>query len=98
MNEHQSIKNTLDVIRKALEDDSDDKIDYNNDNKNILILNRLVKKDGTIDILDDVNINKNEVREILEKKIDQLFEKNLSEWLDKKLPFYIEKYFKNKNI
>tara|TARA_X000000368_G_C22962826_1_gene681765 strand:- start:196 stop:492 length:297 start_codon:yes stop_codon:yes gene_type:complete len=98
MNEHQSIKNTLDVIRKALEDDSDDKIDYNNDNENILILNRLVKKDGTIDILDDVNINKNEVREILEKKIDQLFEKNLSEWLDKKLPFYIEKYFKNKNI
>tara|TARA_B100001540_G_C15197359_1_gene369196 strand:- start:104 stop:400 length:297 start_codon:yes stop_codon:yes gene_type:complete len=98
MNEHQSIKNTLDVIRKALEDDDDNKIDNNDDNDNILILNRLVKKDGTIDIVDDVNINKNEVREILESKIDQLLEKNLSKWLDKKLPFYIEKYFKNKNI
>ena len=50
MSENQSIKDTLSVIRKALEDD---KNNDNIDQKETLILNHLVKDDGTIEVLND---------------------------------------------
>ena len=46
MTEQQSIKETLNVIRKALESDDNSSAEKINDN--ILILNKLVLKDGTI--------------------------------------------------
>ena len=48
MSEQESIKQTLDVIRKALEDEDSPNIQEINDN--ILILNKKVKDDGTIDL------------------------------------------------
>ena len=45
MPEQQSIKNTLNIIRKAIEED--DKSESQKDDE-ILILNKLVKDDGTI--------------------------------------------------
>jgi len=94
MTEHQSIKETLNVIRKALEDD--DKPNVNDINSNILILNKLVKDDGTINIIKDSNLNKKQVSDILKNKLDEVFDSHLSEWLDKNVPQYLEKYFRNK--
>jgi len=91
MSEDKSIKETLDVIRRALEDE-----DSNNVDKNILILNRRVNKDGTINVIKDKDITKDEVRKILDEKIQYIFEKYFDQWLEKKLPAYIDKYLQKK--
>ena len=44
MSNNESIKDTLDVIRRALED----KDDFTEKNDNILILNKKVNDDGTV--------------------------------------------------
>ena len=58
MSNNESIKDTLDVIRRALED----KDDFTEKNENVLILNKKVNDDGTVKLLnqsDDINaINK----------------------------------------
>ena len=82
MSEQESIKQTLDVIRKALEDEDSPNIQEINDN--ILILNKKVKDDGTIDLIEDTKLSKSETTMILNKKLDQVFEKYLTKWLDKK--------------
>ena len=94
MSEQESIKQTLDVIRKALEDEDSPNIQEINDN--ILILNKKVKDDGTIDLIEDAKLSKSETTMILNKKLDQVFEKYLNKWLDKKAPSYLDKYFNNK--
>ena len=95
MNDNQSIKETLSVIRKALEDEESN-VEQINDN--ILILNRLVKDDGTIDLIENQSLNKEETVSILNKKLDEVFDVYLNKWLDKNVPSYLEKYFKNRNI
>ena len=97
MNEKQSIKDTLNVIRKALEEDNQP-INLNDNQDNILILNQLVKKDGTINVINDSFLTKKETYDLLNKKLDEVFETHLTKWLDKNLPTYIEKYFKDKNL
>ena len=94
MSEQESIKQTLDVIRKALEDEDSPNIQEINDN--ILILNKKVKDDGTIDLIEDTKLSKSETTMILNKKLDQVFEKYLTKWLDKNAPSYLDKYFNNK--
>ena len=94
MSEQESIKQTLDVIRKALEDEDSPNIQEINDN--ILILNKKVKDDGTIDLIEDTKLSKSETTMILNKKLDQVFEKYLTKWLDNKAPSYLDKYFNNK--
>ena len=89
MSENQSIKDTLSVIRKALEDD---KNNDNIDQKETLILNHLVKDDGTIEVLNDEEKSHNEINQILEKKINENFDK----WMENKMPNYLEKYFNKK--
>ena len=96
MNEKQSIKDTLNVIRKALEEDQP--ININNNQDNVLILNRLVKKDGTINVINDSFLTKKETYDLLNKKLDEVFATHITKWLDKNLPTYIEKYFKDKNL
>ena len=71
MSEQESIKQTLDVIRKALEDEDSPNIQEINDN--ILILNKKVKDDGTIDLIEDTKLSKSETTMILNKKLDQVF-------------------------
>ena len=94
MSEKESIKQTLDVIRKALEDE--DKPNIQEINDNILILNKKVKDDGTIDLIEDTKLTKSETIMILNKKLDQVFEKYLTKWLDKKAPSYLDKYLNNR--
>ena len=93
MPEQQSIKNTLNIIRKAIEED--DKSESQKDD-DILILNKLVKEDGTIDILENQFLQKDEVKEILNQKISEIFKDHFDEWLDKNIPSYLDKYFKKK--
>ena len=93
MTEQQSIKNTLNIIRKAIEED--DKSESQKDDE-ILILNKLVKDDGTIDILENQFLKKDEVKEILNQKISEIFKDHFDEWLDKNIPNYLDKYFKKK--
>ena len=93
MPEQQSIKNTLNIIRKAIEED--DKSESQKDD-DILILNKLVNEDGTIDILENQFLKKDEVKEILNQKISEIFEDHFDEWLDKNIPSYLDKYFKKK--
>ena len=97
MNEQQSIKDTLEVIRKALEDD-DQSININENKDNVLVLNQLVKQDGTIDVINNSFLTKKETYDLLSKKLDEVFSTQLTKWLDKNLPIYIEKYFKDKNL
>ena len=93
MPEQQSIQNTLNTIRKAIEED--DKSESQKDD-DILILNKLVKDDGTIDILENQFLKKDEVKEILNQKISEIFKDHFDEWLDKNIPNYLDKYFKKK--
>ena len=93
MPEQQSIKNTLNIIRKAIEED--DKSEFQKDD-DILILNKLVNEDGTIDILENQFLKKDEVKEILNQKISEIFKDHFDEWLDKNIPSYLDKYFKKK--
>ena len=92
MSNDQSIKETLDIIRRALEDD-DSPLDLKED---LLILNRKVNDDGTINIINNDSINKEEVRKILDEKINQILEKHFDQWLEKKLPYYIKNYLEKK--
>ena len=93
MPEQQSIKNTLNIIRKAIEEDNKSESQKNDD---ILILNKLVNEDGTIDILENQFLKKDEVKEILNQKISEIFKDHFDEWLDKNIPSYLDKYFKKK--
>ena len=91
--QQQSIKNTLNIIRKAIEED--DKSESQNDD-DILILNKLVNEDGTTEIIENQFIMKDEVNEILNQKISEIFKDHFDEWLDKNIPNYLDEYFKKK--
>ena len=91
MSNNESIKDTLDVIRRALED----KEDFTEENENILILNKKVNDDGTVKLLnqsDDIN----EINRVIDKKLDDLMEKKMTTMLENQLPIILDNYFKNK--
>ena len=90
-NSQKSINETLKVIKKALQEESIENIEENE-----LILNQLVKNDGTIETIESNNLNKQEVKEILNEKLTQIFDENFEKWLNKNIPNYLEKYFSNK--
>ena len=91
MSNNESIKDTLDVIRRALED----KDDFTEKNENILILNRKVNDDGTVKLLnqsDDINA----INKIIDNKLDILLKKKMTAMLENQLPIILDNYFKNK--
>ena len=91
MSNNESIKDTLDVIRRALED----KEDFTEKNENILILNKKVNDDGTVKLLnqsDDIN----EINRVIDKKLDVLIQKKMTAMLENQLPIILDNYFKNK--
>ena len=91
MSNNESIKDTLDVIRIALED----KDDFTEKNENILILNKKVNDDGTVKLLnqsDDINA----INKVIDKKLNDLMEKKMSAMLKNQLPIILDNYFKNK--
>jgi hypothetical protein len=70
MANNESIKDTLDVIRRALEDEND----FSNKNENVLILNKKINDDGTVKMLSKINDIK-EVNDVIENKLSDLLEK-----------------------
>ena len=96
MTESQSIKDTLDVIRKALEEEEIPNLNKIDDS--VLVLNKMINEDGTINLIQGTPfIEKEEIIKVLDNKLDLVFEKYFTKWLDKNLPSYLEKYFsKNK--
>ena len=91
MSNNDSIKDTLDVIRRALEDGDD----FTEKNDNILILNKKVNDDGTVKLLnqyDDVN----SINKVIDEKLNNLFETKITTLLEKRLPDILDNYFKNK--
>ena len=92
MSNNESIKDTLDVIRRALED----KDDFTEKNDNILILNKKVNDDGTVKLLNQSN-EINAINNVIDKKLDDLMEKKMTAMLKNQLPIILDNYFKNKN-
>tara|TARA_B100000676_G_scaffold2489_1_gene2308 strand:- start:193 stop:477 length:285 start_codon:yes stop_codon:yes gene_type:complete len=94
MNTKNSINQSLEIIRRALEDD---KNDTNKDlSSNILILNQKVNSDGTIKLLQkDDNIN-SEINDIIDKKLSYLVENKIEKILDEKIPTLLKNYFDSK--
>ena len=91
MSNNESIKDTLDVIRRALEDNDD----FTEKNDNILILNKKVNDDGTVKLLnqsDEINA----INNVIDKKLDDLMEKKMTAMLKNQLPIILDNYFKNK--
>ena len=91
MSNNESIKDTLDVIRRALED----KNDFTEKNDNILILNKKVNDDGTVKLLNQSNEIK-AINNVIDKKLDDLMEKKMTAMLKNQLPIILDNYFKNK--
>ena len=94
MNTKNSINESLEVIRRALEDE---KYDINKDlSSNILILNQKVNSDGTIKLLqkdDDINT---EINNIIDQKLSYLVENKIEKILDEKIPTLLKNYFDSK--
>ena len=91
MSNNESIKDTLDVIRRALED----KDDFTEKNENILILNKKVNDDGTVKLLNQ-SVDINAINNVIDKKLDDLMEKKMTTMLENHLPIILDNYFKNK--
>jgi hypothetical protein len=91
MSNNESIKDTLDVIRRALED----KDDFTEKNDNILILNKKVNDDGTVKLLNQSG-EINAINNVIDKKLDDLMEKKMTAMLKNQLPIILDNYFKNK--
>ena len=91
MSNNESIKDTLDVIRRALED----KNDFTQKNDNILILNKKVNDDGTVKLLNQTD-EINQINEVIDKKLNELIEIKMTEVLENQLPITLDNYFKKK--
>ena len=91
MSNNDSIKDTLDVIRRALED----KEDFTEKNENILILNKKVNDDGTVKLLNQLD-EINAINKVIDKKLNELIEIKMTEVLENQLPITLDNYFKNK--
>ena len=94
MNTKNSINESLEIIRRALEGE---KTSTNKDiSSNILILNQKVNSDGTIKLLqkeDDIN---NEINDIIDQKLSYLVENKIEKILDEKIPKLLKNYFDSK--
>ena len=94
MNTKNSINESLEVIRRALEDEKN--IAENDLSSNILILNQKVDSDGTIKLLQkNENIN-NEINDIIDQKLSYLVENKIEKILDEKIPKLLKNYFDTK--
>ena len=94
MNTKNSINESLEVIRRALEDEKNDSNKYSS--SNILILNQKVNSDGTIKLLQkDKEIN-SEINDIIDQKLSYLVENKIEKILDEKIPKLLKNYFDSK--
>ncbi len=94
MNTKNSINESLEVIRRALEDEKN--ISDKDLSSNILILNQKVNSDGTIKLLQkDEDIN-SEINDIIDQKLTYLVENKIEKILNEKVPKLLKNYFDKK--
>ncbi len=94
MKSENSINESLEVIRRALEDNEENIIDKSS--SNILLLNQKVNNDGTIKLLQkSENIN-TEINDIIDQKLNYLVESRIEKILDEKIPKLLKDYFDSK--
>ena len=94
MNTKNSINESLEIIRRALEDE---KNDTNKDlSSNILILNQKVNSDGTIKLVQKDNDISSEINDIIDQKLSYLVENKIEKILDEKIPQLLKNYFDSK--
>ena len=94
MNTKNSINESLEVIRRALEDEKN--ISGKDLSSNVLILNQKVNSDGTIKLLQqDEEIN-SEINDIIDQKLSYLVENKIEKILDEKIPKLLKNYFDSK--
>ena len=91
MSNNESIKDTLDVIRRALEDDNE----FSQKNNNVLILNKKINDDGTVNFLNQSE-DFNKVNKVIDKKLTELLEKKMGNMLENQLPIILDNYFNKK--
>ena len=94
MNTKNSINESLEIIRRALEDETND---TNKDlSSNILILNQKVNRDGTIKLLQKDDAINTEINNIIDQKLSYLVENKIEKILDEKIPKLLKNYFDSK--
>ena len=94
MNTKNSINESLEIIRRALEDE---KNDSNKElSSNILILNQKVNSDGTIKLLHKDEDMNSEINHIIDQKLSYLVENKIEKILDEKIPQILKNYFDTK--
>ena len=94
MNKKNSINESLELIRRALEDEED--LSNKDLSSNILMLNQKVNSDGTIKLIqksEDINI---EINNIIDQKLSYLVENKIEKILDEKIPKLLKNYFDSK--
>ena len=94
MNTKNSINESLEVIRRALEDEKNDSNKYSL--SNILVLNQKVNSDGTIKLLQKEEDINNEINDIIDQKLSYLVENKIEKILDEKIPQLLKNYFDSK--
>ena len=94
MNTKNSINESLEVIRRALEDEKN--ISDKDLSSNILILNQKVNSDGTIKLLQKEEDINNEINDIIDQKLSYLVENKIEKILDEKIPKLLKNYFDSK--
>ena len=94
MNTKNSINESLEVIRRALEDEKN--ISDKDLSSNILILNQKVNRDGTIKLLQKDEYLNSEINDIIDQKLSYLIENKIEKILDEKIPKLLKNYFNSK--
>ena len=91
-NQDKKISDTLNVIKKALQEKSSKDI-----KDNVLILNKLINDDGTITTLEKKHTNihyQDNISELIDNKIEKYFKDNLDNWLSENMPNIIKNYYR----
>ncbi|MBI28870.1 MAG: hypothetical protein CFH21_00941 [Alphaproteobacteria bacterium MarineAlpha5_Bin11] len=92
-----SISDTLKVIKKAIEDDNEDMNIQDIHKEDVLILDKLIKEDGTIMTLNyDSTNNSDLINDQIDKKFKKIVDTKINKWIDKKMPEIIDKYLSKK--
>lgn len=94
MKSDNSINESLEIIRKALEDDGSDNEKIAS--SKILILNQKVNNDGTIKVLQKTDNINQEINDIIDQKLNYLVENRIEKILDDKIPKLLKTYFDSK--
>tara|TARA_E500000331_G_scaffold80347_1_gene75952 strand:- start:395 stop:679 length:285 start_codon:yes stop_codon:yes gene_type:complete len=94
MKSENSINESLDIIRRALEDDNTEENESNL--SKVLVLNQKVNVDGTIKLIQKSKELNKEINDIIDEKLNYLVENRIEKVLDEKIPKILKTYFESK--